>query len=111
MPTHHRADYSGRLRPPIYPDPMRSHGFHQSFRSLLNGKTTYRAKAVIAHLGADLPGKVIALSNGGQTAQAGITIEAIPCTTSPPIQTTRVTKRPRQWLRTDHRRQKALYLR
>jgi L-ascorbate metabolism protein UlaG (beta-lactamase superfamily) len=58
------------------------HGDHMDstkLRSLLGASTILIApKAVIAHLGADLPGKVIALSNGEQTSQSGITIEAIP---------------------------------
>ncbi len=58
------------------------HGDHfdtTKLRSLLSGNTTLIApKAVIAHLGADLPGKVMALSNGEQTSQSGITINAIP---------------------------------
>jgi L-ascorbate metabolism protein UlaG (beta-lactamase superfamily) len=58
------------------------HGDHMDstkLRSLLSANTTLIApKAVIAHLGADLPGKVMALSNGEQTTKAGITIAAIP---------------------------------
>jgi L-ascorbate metabolism protein UlaG (beta-lactamase superfamily) len=34
--------------------------------------------AVIARFGADIPGKVIALTNGSQTTQGNITIDAIP---------------------------------
>jgi L-ascorbate metabolism protein UlaG (beta-lactamase superfamily) len=58
------------------------HGDHMDstkLRSLLGANTILVApKAVIAHLGADLPGKVIALSNGEQTTQGGIAIAAIP---------------------------------
>jgi L-ascorbate metabolism protein UlaG (beta-lactamase superfamily) len=75
------ADYTGVKAPNIIliTDIHGDHMDSTKLRSLLGASTTLIApKAVIAHLGADLPGKVIALSNGEQTAQAGITIEAVP---------------------------------
>ena len=75
------ADYTGIKSPDLVliTDIHGDHMDSTKLRSLLSANTTLIApKAVIAHLGADLPGKVMALSNGEQTTQAGITIEAIP---------------------------------
>jgi L-ascorbate metabolism protein UlaG (beta-lactamase superfamily) len=75
------ANYTGIKAPDIIliTDIHGDHMDSAKLRSLLGANTIFIApKAVIAHLGADLPGKVIALSNGEQTSQSGITIAAIP---------------------------------
>lgn len=75
------ANYMGMKTPDIIlvTDIHGDHFDTTKLRSLLSARTTLIApKAVIALLGADLPGKVMALSNGAQTNPDGIAIEAIP---------------------------------
>jgi L-ascorbate metabolism protein UlaG (beta-lactamase superfamily) len=75
------ADYTGIKSPDLIliTDIHGDHMDSTKLRSLLSAHTILIApRAVIAHLGADLPGKVMALSNGEQTTQNDITIAAIP---------------------------------
>ena len=75
------ADYTGIKSPDIIliTDIHGDHYDSVMLRSLVSASTTLIApKVVIARFGADIPGKVIALTNGSQTTQGNITIDAIP---------------------------------